>query len=175
MNNYFQLFGLTEQFSLDQAALMQTYRDLQKSVHPDHYANQGQQAQRLAVQKSAQINDAYQTLKSPLLRAQYMLLLVGVELKGEQQTLRDPMFLMQQMEWREELDDLKRSQDIDKLEAFSDAISAERAALNSNIASAFDAGEHRQDVQTWANEVRKLSFMDKLLTEIAQAEDALDY
>ncbi|GGA65750.1 co-chaperone protein HscB [Neiella marina] len=175
MDNYFQLFGLGERYSLDQAELTSTFRNLQKSVHPDQFVSQGEQAQRLAVQKSAQINDAYQTLKTPLRRAQYMLELAGIDLKSEQHTLRDPSFLMQQMEWREQLEELKQAEDIDGLEQFSDTIAAAQRQLTQQIAQALDAGQHRQDAPKWANEVRKLSFMDKLTAEIAQAEDALDY
>ncbi|MBD1390335.1 co-chaperone HscB [Neiella sp. HB171785] len=175
MDNYFELFGLPEQYSLDQTALTNTFRDLQKSVHPDQFVSQGEQAQRLAVQQSAQINDAFQTLKVPLKRAQYMLQLAGIDLQAEQHTLRDSAFLMQQMEWREHLEALKQAEDLDGLEQFSDTIAAAQKQLNDKIAQALDAGQHHQDAPTWANEVRKLSFMNKLMVEIAQAEDALDY
>lgn len=174
MENHFELFGLPVQFSLDTAALALSYRELQKAVHPDRFAHQGEQAKRIALQKTAQINDAFQTLKAPLPRAEYMLSLVGVDLKAEQQTMRDTGFLMQQMEWRETLEDLRNAKDLKGLEDFSDTIAEHQRQYTQALAKAFDAGEHGQEAEHWANEVRKLAFLVKLSSEIAQAEDALD-
>ena len=70
MVNYFQLFGLETQFTIDLAKLSTLYQTLQKKVHPDRFANASSQDQLLAVKKSTLINDAYQTLKNPLKRAQ---------------------------------------------------------------------------------------------------------
>ncbi|MCM2680146.1 co-chaperone HscB [Echinimonas agarilytica] len=174
MQNHFELFGLPVAFTIDMAALNHTYRELQKNAHPDRFAGEGEQAQRIAVQKSAQINDAFQTLKAELPRAQYMLQLIGVELRGEQTTMRDTEFLMQQMEWRETLEDLRHAKDLDGLEDFSDTITAARKIQMNQIAVAFDAGEHQRSPEHWTNQVRKLAFMVKLSNEIAQAEEALD-
>ena len=74
--NYFQLFGLETQFTIDLAKLSTLYQTLQKKVHPDRFANASSQDQLLAVKKSTLINDAYQTLKNPLKRAQYLLCLL---------------------------------------------------------------------------------------------------
>lgn len=174
MKNHFELFGLPVRFSLDTTALGLAYRELQKAAHPDRFAHQGDQAQRIALQKTAQINDAFQTLKSPLSRAEYMLSLEGVDLRAEQHTMRDTAFLMQQMEWRETLEDLRQSQDIDGLEDFSSQIQKSEKEHLQVLAQAFDGGEQRENPEHWANEVRKLAFLVKLLTEIAQAEEALD-
>lgn len=174
MENYFELFGLPVRFSLDTAALAKSYRELQKAVHPDRFAHQGAQAQRIAMQKTAQINDAYQSLKSPLARAEYMLHLAGVDHIGKQQTMRDTHFLMQQMEWRETLEELRQAEDLDGLEDFSNDICQAQRQHIDIIAQAFDAGEQLQNPEQWTNEVRKLAFLVKLSSEIAQAEEALD-
>ena len=174
MQNYFELFGLPNSFSLDNSALAQTYRALQQAVHPDRFANQGEQAVRLAMQKTAQINDAFATLKSPLLRAEYMLSLAGVELRNEQQTMRDSHFLMQQMEWRETLADLRQEGDVAGLERFSEQLAEAQRLHLLRLADGFERGEHLQQPDILANEVRKLAFLVKLNQEITQAQDALD-
>ncbi|ERM62147.1 cobalamin (5'-phosphate) synthase, partial [Vibrio mimicus CAIM 1883] len=102
--NYFELFGLPIQFELDGSLLSSQFRTLQKRFHPDNFATASERDRLLAVQQAAQINDAYQTLKDPIRRAEYLLSLQGIEMNAEQQTLQDPMFLMEQMELREELE-----------------------------------------------------------------------
>src|SRR5690606_10742494 len=114
--NHFELFHLPEQFELDLAQLSASYQQLQQLTHPDKFATASDQQRLLSVQKNAQLNDAYQALKSPLLRAEYLLELKGIDLKHETSTMQDGMFLMQQMEWREQLDDIQASADLDALE-----------------------------------------------------------
>ena len=111
--NYFQLFGLESQFVIDLANLSTLYQALQKKVHPDRFAHASSQDQMLAVKKSTLINDAYQTLKKPLKRAQYLLELRGINMPSEQASFGDVSFLMRQMELREMLDDVKHADDVD--------------------------------------------------------------
>ena len=109
--NHFELFGLPSQFKLDGGLLSSQFRELQKRFHPDNFATASERDRLMAVQQAAQINDAYQVLKQPISRAEYLLAENGVEIRGEQQTMQDPMFLMEQMELREELEDIADSSD----------------------------------------------------------------
>ena len=109
--NHFELFGLPSQFKLDGSLLSSQFRELQKRFHPDNFATGSERDRLMAVQKAAQINDAYQVLKNPISRAEYILAEQGVEIRGEQQTMQDPMFLMEQMELREELEEIADSTD----------------------------------------------------------------
>lgn len=170
--NYFSLFQLPEQFQLDLAAVSKSYQTLSQLTHPDRFATSGEREKRLAVQKNAQINDAYQVLKSPVLRAEHLLELRGVELKHEQKTLQDTVFLMQQMEWREALEDIQMSKDEDALLAIDHEI---KSHIQTHLAQLQDDLE-RQSAQNDLNaaeEVRKLKFMYKLRNEIENIEDAL--
>jgi molecular chaperone HscB len=106
--NFFEIFGVSEIYDLDLAELSSRFRKLQSAVHPDKYANASDMERRLSVQKSALINEAYLTLKSPLERARYMLKLRGVDLSNETSTAMAPEFLMQQIQLREELEDVRR-------------------------------------------------------------------
>ena len=76
---HFQLFGLKPSFKLDAARLEEAYRALQAEVHPDKSAHLADSEQRLAMQRSTIVNEAYQTLKSPIRRARYLLALNGVD------------------------------------------------------------------------------------------------
>ncbi|WP_028023723.1 co-chaperone HscB [Enterovibrio calviensis] len=168
--NHFELFGLSSQFELDGSSLSSQYRELQRRFHPDKFATASSQERLLAVQKAAQINDAYQTLSDPVRRAEYLLSLNGLELRDEQQTMQDPEFLMQQMELREELEDIADSDEPDVLLFdFEQQVSTlHQSLLNELIAQLND--------QQWANAavtVRKLKFLVKLKLEIERIEDRL--
>ncbi|RXJ82819.1 Fe-S protein assembly co-chaperone HscB, partial [Arcobacter cloacae] len=109
--NYFELFGLPSQFKLDGSLLSSQFRELQKRFHPDNFASSSERDRLMAVQKASEINDAYQVLKQPISRAEYILAENGVDIRAEQQTMQDPMFLMEQMELREELEHISASPD----------------------------------------------------------------
>ena len=167
--NYFELFGLPAEFALDNQTLAETYRGLQMQFHPDKFAARPERERLQAVQRAALINDALTTLKHPLSRAEYLLSLQGVELHAEQQTLKDPEFLMQQMEWREQLADIGDAPDV-----FA-AIMAFEQELQQATADYYAGLEQQLGAAQWqdaADTVRKLKFMTKLHTELERLEDA---
>ncbi|MCE3220805.1 co-chaperone HscB [Vibrio diabolicus] len=168
--NHFELFGLPSQFKLDGSLLSSQFRELQKRFHPDNFATGSERDRLMAVQKAAQINDAYQVLKNPISRAEYILAEQGVEIRGEQQTMRDPMFLMEQMELREELEEIADSTDPES--ALFDFDSKVSKMYKQHLASV----EQELDDGLWAeaaDRVRKLKFIAKLKNEIELVEDKL--
>lgn len=168
--NHFELFGLPSQFKLDGSLLSSQFRELQKRFHPDNFATGSERDRLMAVQKAAQINDAYQVLKNPISRAEYILAKQGVEIRGEQQTMQDPMFLMEQMELREELEEIADSTDPES--ALFDFDSKVSKMYKQHLASV----EQELDDGLWAeaaDRVRKLKFIAKLKNEIELVEDKL--
>lgn len=164
--NHFEFFDLPAAFELDAAELQQRYRKLQQTLHPDRFASGSEREKLRAVQRTAQLNDAYQTLRSPLSRAEYLLELKGIELAHEQTTVKDPEFLMAQMEWRERLEEVHDSEALDG--AYKDLQEQMRdlqTELEQQLAD--DANEAA------ANTVRKLKFMHKLHYELELIEDKL--
>ena len=116
--DYFTLFGLPARYQLDTRALSLRFQDLQRQYHPDKFASGSRAEQLAAVQQSATINRARQTLRHPLMRAEYLLSLHGFDLASEQHTVRDTAFLMEQLELREELDEIEQAKDEARLESF---------------------------------------------------------
>ncbi|EEZ84376.1 co-chaperone HscB [Vibrio alginolyticus 40B] len=168
--NHFELFGLPSQFKLDGSLLSSQFRELQKRFHPDNFATGSERDRLMAVQKAAQINDAYQVLKNPISRAEYILAEQGVEIRGEQQTMQDPMFLMEQMELREELEEIADKSDPES--ALFDFDSKVSKMYKQHLASV----EQELDNGLWAeaaDRVRKLKFIAKLKNEIELVEDKL--
>ncbi len=171
--NYFELFSLSTQYEIDTALLAERYRDLQRAVHPDKFANASEQDKRLAVQRAAQINDGFNTLKHPILRAEHMLSLKGIDLSHESTTVKDTQFLMQQMEWRESLEALRDNNDPDELiEELHDSFNEHQAAFTTQLSERV-LSDDLEVLQQAADLIRKMKFMAKLQEELARAEDAL--
>ncbi|WP_351010432.1 co-chaperone HscB [Shewanella sp. S1-58-MNA-CIBAN-0166] len=171
--NYFDLFNVVPAFDIDTALLAERYRDLQRAVHPDKFANDTEQQKLLSVQRTAQVNDGYQTLKNPLRRAEHMLSLRGIELSHETTTLKDGAFLMQQMEWREALEDIKDSSEPQSsIDELYDSFAEFESTLFTKLATRLISDES-SDALLAADQIRKLKFMAKLHDELARIEDGL--
>ncbi|WP_221076646.1 co-chaperone HscB [Agarivorans aestuarii] len=171
--NHFELFSLLPSYQLDLAGLADSYRELQQQYHPDKFAAESSQRQAQVMQKAAQINDAYQTLKDPLSRAQYLLSLQGLELGGEQQTINDVAFLMSQMELREQLAEIEQAADPEEaIDDFSKLLKQQR----SDLSSSFEKAYNEQNFELAADDVRKLKFYARLQQQLLQLEEKiLDY
>lgn len=171
--NYFQLFQVPAQFDLDLTELGTRYLELQRNFHPDNFASASERDRLLAVQQAANINDAYHSLKQPLLRAEHLLALRGVKISHEQRSFTDTVFLMQQMELRELLADILHSTDpyalIDEAEQ---QIQQQKKLLLKQLAHALDANQPEQDLQA-ADIIRKLKFFFKLQHELELIEQQL--
>tara|TARA_B110000438_G_scaffold290754_1_gene326891 strand:+ start:719 stop:1270 length:552 start_codon:yes stop_codon:yes gene_type:complete len=171
--NYFQLFGLEIQFTIDLTRLSTLYQTLQKKVHPDRFAHASSQEQMLAVKKSTLINDAYQTLKNPLKRAQYLLELRGVDMPSEQASFGDISFLMRQMELREMLAEVKDADDIDSaVFEVSEVFEAEFQQLFSQLQTQL-ADNTSESNNLACDNLRKLKFYQKLHVELDKLEEQL--
>ncbi|MBB1269909.1 co-chaperone HscB [Shewanella sp. SR44-3] len=171
--NYFNLFNFIPSFDIDTGLLAERYRELQKAVHPDKFANDSEQQKLLAVQRTAQVNDGYHTLKQPLRRAEHLLSLGGVDLSHETTTVKDTAFLMQQMDWREALEDIKHSkQPQAQIDELYDSFSAHEKLLFSQLSHLLQTQDEVAYLKA-ADQVRKLKFMAKLQQELTHIEDAL--
>src|SRR3954464_6597729 len=128
MQNHFELFNLPRRFAVDAGALDSAYRDVQGRVHPDKFVNATDAEKRVAMQWATRANEAYQTLKHPQKRAQYLCELNGVSLQVESNTSMPMAFLMQQMEWREALGDARAAKDVGALETLDNQVRQDRKA-----------------------------------------------
>ncbi|MFD0966314.1 Fe-S protein assembly co-chaperone HscB [Seminibacterium arietis] len=169
MNNPFALFDLCVDFNLDLSQLTDRYLNLQKSLHPDNFADSTPQEQRLSMQKSAEINDAFQCLKDPIRRAEAIIQLGLGENLCEQKTNQDITFLMQQMQWREQLEHIEHKKDVAQLVAFCKAVESENYEILSQLTTALSA-------KNWTEAQKltdRLRFIKKLFVEIERIEDKL--
>ena len=170
MDNHFALFQMTPAFAIDAAALDAAYRELQGRVHPDKFANAPDTEKRVAMQWATRANEAYQTLKSPLKRAAYLCELNGIDLGIESNTTMAPAFLMQQMEWREALDEARAGRDLGALEKLDAELRTERKRQLDDIAGLLDSGRHAQAGEC----VRQLMFVERFGEEVARVFELLE-
>lgn len=167
--DYFALFALQPTFAVDTAALAVTYRQLAKDVHPDHFASATAAEQRQAVERAAELNEAFQTLKSPTQRALYLLRLQAD--LPEETTIQDGEFLLQQMEWREQLEDLQEQADLQALERFIGELQQARSKIDHAFALCIEDPQQRLQAERLA---RRMQFLDKMFYEVRQLEERLD-
>ena len=173
-SDFFHLFGIPVSFSVDTGVLMQRYRELQQTVHPDRFANSSQQERRMSLQYATHINEALRVLKNPLERARYLLQLKGVVWDDEQTTLSDPEFLMQQMELRETLSEVREQ--ADPLQAIADLL-AEVDTIYKDNTSQLETllqSDSAGDLDKARNQVRKMQFLQKLVSEAESVEAQLE-
>ena len=163
----FELFGVPRRFAQERSALDARWKELQREAHPDRFAAQGAAAQRVAMQWSVRINEAYQRIKDPLRRAAYLCELHGAPIRAEDNTAMPAQFLMQQMEWREALEEAAHAATIDALEQ---EVQQVRSAALARCAELIDVqGDFAGAVQ----QVRALMFIARFAHDIGQRQEQL--
>ena len=158
----FELFGLARRFAQERSAIDARWKELQREAHPDKFAAQGAAAQRVAMQWSVRINEAYQRLKDPMRRAAYLCELHGAPIRA-----MPAAFLMQQMEWREALEDARTDGELDALD--DEVAQARRAAL----AQCEQLIDQQQDYAGAARQVRALMFIARFADDIERRREQL--
>ena len=163
--DHFSLFGLAPAFSLDLAQLDAAHKEVMARVHPDRFASGTAAERRVAMQWAARANEAHRTLRDEGRRAAHLCELHGVAIDAETNTAMPSAFLMQQMEWREALDELpaqepQRAAGIASLHAQVDSL---RADVVARLSQALDQAH---DFTAAAALVRQLMFIDRFRAEL---------
>ncbi len=171
---HFDRFGLPQVFDVDLELLDRNYRELQRSVHPDRFVNAGDQERRLSMQQATLINEGYQALKDPLQRGRYLLQLDGREFDDERNTTSDTAFLMEQMELREALADVRGSEDaFQALGLIMDRIAADIDRLVSELQDQFSKAD-ADSLDGAADTLTKMQFFRRLQEEAGEIEADLE-
>lgn len=172
--NYFELFGMPVGFVVDTAELANRYRELQRVVHPDRYANATDQERRLSMQGATRINEAFQVLKDPIARARYLLLLNGIDLDAEKDNTTDAAFLMEQLELREELQNARHHSDpYQAIAELMGHINGSIKRLTGQLAVQLESATPEQLEQA-RETVRKMQFLQKVRSQAEGLEAELD-
>jgi len=171
-NNFFEIFSLQESFDLDIDKLTDEYKKLQAQSHPDKFSNADDATRLQALQLSSIINDAYNTLKSPLKRAAYLLKLQGINPEEHNQSQLSESLLLQQMDWRDQLDIASLEEDINTIDRLKQEVKKEYEECIQEFRANFSAAHYSDAKPVY----HKLQFIGKMLSEINRAEEKiLDY
>ncbi|HEB95821.1 MAG TPA: co-chaperone HscB [Sedimenticola thiotaurini] len=172
--NYFELFGLPVGYIIDVDKLAERFRELQRVVHPDRYANAPDHERRLSMQGATRINEAYQTLKDPIRRAHYLLSLHGIDSDVEKETTRDTDFLMEQLELREQLEAARHQPDpYAAINALVSDINQRITSLVGQMALQFESATPEQ-LEDAREILRKMQFLQKFRHDADALEAELD-
>ncbi|WP_204319124.1 Fe-S protein assembly co-chaperone HscB [Pelistega ratti] len=161
MDTYFSLLNIAPIFALDKDQLEKAWREASSRVHPDRFAMASAAEKRIAMQWASRINQAYDVLKSPVKRAAYLCELAGFAINAESNTSMDTAFLMKQMQWREELDQVRA--DTEGLSRLLSTISTEEKVLEQCITELLD---NKKDYAKASEKIRQLMFVTKVQQEI---------
>ncbi len=163
----FTLLALPPRFAQERALVDTRWRELQAQVHPDRFAAEGAAAQRVAMQWAVRVNEAYQRMRDPLKRAAYLCELKGVGIHAENNTAMPTGFLMQQMEWREALDEASSLSDV---EALADKVAMHRKQALVQLQTTLD---EQADYNAAAQQVRALMFVERFADDVDRRLEAL--
>ena len=169
--NYFEIFSLDISTNPDLNVLNENNRELQRLVHPDKFASGDESEKRQAMQKTSLINQAFNTLKDPVLRLQYMLSLKGIDMNGETDTSMDGVFLMDQMELREKISEVRSQSDpLDEL----DSIAKDLKMTSTDLIVEFDNFFQADALDKSREVVRKLQFINKAQREVSELSEQIE-
>ncbi|MGI9153302.1 MAG: Fe-S protein assembly co-chaperone HscB [Rubrivivax sp.] len=164
----FTLFGLSPRFGIDRQEVDARWRALQAQVHPDRFAAEGASAQRQAMQWAVRVNEAHRRLRDPLARAAYLCELRGARVDAERHTAMPAPFLMQQMAWRESLEEAGSPAEVEALDL---EVGRQEKALQAELARHLDES---LDLEAAVGAVRSLMFLGRFRADIQRRMEALE-
>lgn len=168
--DYFALFGLPRVQALDLAALEARFREIQAQIHPDRHVQGSDAEQRLAMQWTTRVNEAFQVLKQPGARARYLLQLLGHDAQVESNTAMPLDFLTAQMELRESVVAARAAGDEAGLEETRLQLLTDIRSEQMSLTTLIDV---KQDYEQAKGLVRQLMFQEKLLVEVDEALESV--
>lgn len=163
----FELFEVAPRFVQNRAVLDARWKWLQTQVHPDRFVTHGAFAQRVAMQWTLRVNEAYQRLRVPLSRAVYLCELNGQSIGAESNTAMPAEFLMQQMAWREALDEARN---LETVEALANEVVERQRTLLDDLAIVMD------ELSDWTAavvQIRALMFVTRFAEDVERRADAM--
>ena len=164
--NAFSLLQLPERFALDTQTIEQAWRRVIALVHPDRFAGKSAAERRVAEQWAGRINEAKDALLDPVARGTLLIAARGVDVNAETDTRLPADFLLEQMRWREALE---QATDADSLNALAAEVEAARNALLEELTEAID---RTGDANKARLALRRLMFVEKMRAQLKSAQGA---
>ena len=160
--NYFEIFNLSQSYSIDKAILEQSFLKAQQIYHPDS-ANSSLQKMRSSINSSI-INMAYETLVDDVKRACYIAKLwYNTDILAEQKTFKNPLLIMDVLELQMQFEEIKTSKN--QLTKFTNTIQAKLYQINNEVKNLLSVkySQNNPNQEIIINTITKFVFIDKLL------------
>jgi molecular chaperone HscB len=152
-------------YEVDLAALERAFFERSKAVHPDRVAGAPAAERVAALSRARALNDAYQLIKKPISRAEYLLARAGVTI-GDNERL-DPAFLMEILELREELAEARAAGNTELVARLQAVMQQRRAGALDALPQLFAAG----DLAAIKDRLILLRYINRYLEECDAALD----
>jgi len=172
----FDVLGLPPAFDLDTKTLEQRYRDLQRALHPDKFAQASASERLRSLSHAVSVNDAYRALRDELRRAEILFVRLGGEVSERGGQPADAALLMEVMELREQLSETKAHGDHKARERLTKEVRALNQRSTDELRQAFVALETGElsALDTAARALSRLRYYRRFLDEVAVLEDTAD-
>lgn len=173
MADPFSTLGLPADYSLDLGLAEQRHRELSRTLHPDRYVGRPSTERRQALGKAIEVNDAWRVLRDPVRRAEAVLEMKGIPFGEDREPRAQADFLMEVMEQREELAELRSARDLPALAALIRRTRTKEAALVAELSQLLGDLDTEEQRERALRKLGELRYSRRFLEEAADAEDAL--
>jgi molecular chaperone HscB len=168
--DHFTVLGVARRYDVDVGDLERRYKELSRQLHPDRFAKADPRARRASLGRTVQLNEAWRTLKDPVRRAEYLLVLAGVKVGAGE---APPALLMETLELREELGEARLAGDHAKVRrmgaAMRERVAGAMSVIGNGLSDATPGGLARAE-----RALVELRYYQRFLDEVALHEDARD-
>ncbi|MBX3227453.1 MAG: Fe-S protein assembly co-chaperone HscB [Labilithrix sp.] len=172
MEDPFALLGAPRRYDLDLDAVEKSHRELSRALHPDKFASAGASERREALEKAADVNEAWRILRDPLRRAEALFGLAGIPIAEDSHSSTisvPPQFLMQMMASREELADARAAKDLAKVQKLGEQIREKWDVAELKLAAGLE-----KNPSSVVGVLGELRFYKRFLDEVEAIEDEAD-
>jgi len=169
----FDTLGLEPTLDLDASLLEQRYRDLQRQLHPDKFAQASSSEKRVSLSRAVSVNDAYRALRDDLKRAEVLFVRHGGSANEREQGPVDPELLMEVMELRESLAEAKSARDLSATQALSQQVAGLERAGFAELRAAFAklAAHDKSALAEAGRALSRLRYYRRFQDEVAHIEE----
>ncbi len=168
----FATLGAPRRFDLDLSVLEKTHRELSRALHPDKFAQASASERREALERAADVNEAFRTLRDPIKRAEALFRLHGLSVGEDHEPKPTAAFLMEMLEEREALAEARAKADLERVRRLGADVTKRWNAARDKLAAGFaDGGASSSKLATLLPLLGELRFYRRFLDEVSAIED----
>ncbi len=145
--NYFRMFDLPKSsFNIDLKELETQFKNMQKLLHPDKFATKSISEKNFSSSASSMVNQAYQVLRSPMDRVNYILMSrFNINILDEtSMTIKDPVLMNEMFILRETASEITTKEEMSSFIADRHRELKRLGAILDGLMDKYDEAERQQ-------------------------------